>query len=157
MRATRSRFAPLTAAALTTAALTAALTAAVRPAAAQSAEARAVPGAGVHAVGATPAPAARTVATYRFTRARDGFMPTEVTIADSAGVLVAAFRLPGDRAARPMAIDLTDADLVLQGETPAGVLTLRFFRPGDAADTGAVAGRWWLGEQAGTLRGRVTR
>ena len=134
MRSMLSLVAPLAAAALTVA---------VRPAAAQ-------PVAGV-------APA-RTVATYRFTRARDGSMPSEVTIADSAGVLLASFRLPGDRAARPMAIDLTDSDLVLQGETPSGVLTLRFYRPGDlvATDAGAVAGRWWLGEQAGTLRGHVT-
>jgi hypothetical protein len=153
MRAMRSLFAPLAAATLTTA-ITTALPAAVRPAAAQSAaEARAVPVVGVSAVDVAP----RTLATYRFTRARDAFMPAEVTIADSAGVLVANFRLPGERAARPMAIDLTASDLVLQGETPAGVLTLRFYEASEVAVTGVVAGRWWLGEQAGTLRGRVTR
>jgi hypothetical protein len=137
MPTTFSRVSPLAAVALAAAL--------ARPAAAQPAV----------AVSSEAAP--RTIATYRFTGARDGTMPTQVTIADSSGVLLASFRLPGDRAARPMAIDLTDSDLVLQGETPAGVLTLRFYQPADAASKGLVSGRWWLGEQDGVLRGRVTR
>ena len=136
------------------------LAAAARPAAAQAAAAAraASPNAlAENVVERAVERAPRTLATYRFTGARDATMPTQVTIADSAGVLVASFRLPGDRAARPMAVDLTEADLVLQGETPAGVLTLRFYQRGDAAAEGLVAGRWWLGTQDGTLRGRVTR
>ena len=140
--------------------LTAALLAATaaRPAAAQRQPA--VDGRALAAESPAAGPVAnapRTVATYRFTGARDGTMPAQVTIADSAGVLVASFRLPGDRAPRPMAIDLTESDLVLQGETPGGVLTLRFYQRDDAAAAGLVAGRWWLGGQEGTLRGRVTR
>ena len=96
------------------------------------------------------------MATYRFTGVGDGTMPTEVTITDSAGVLLASFHLPSDRAARPTAVDLTDADIVLQGETPAGVLTLRFHQRGDDVAAGLVAGRWWLGTQDRSLRGRVT-
>ena len=140
------------------------LAAATRPAAAQPASASRADASSQLAAGAVEsAPASalpsapRTLATYRFTGARGAAMPTQVTIADSAGVIVASFRLPGDRAARPMAVDLTEADLVLQGETPAGVLTLRFYQRGDDATTGLVAGRWWLGTQDGTLRGRVTR
>ena len=136
------------------------LAAAARPAAAQpAAAARTVSSNALveGTAGGAAEGAPRTVATYRFTGARDAAMPTQVTIADSAGVLVASFRLPGDRAARPMAVDLTEADLVLQGETPAGMLTLRFYQRGDAAAAGLVAGRWWLGTQDGPLRGRVTR
>jgi hypothetical protein len=128
----------------------------VRSAVAQpAAAARAVPAVPAGAVTVDPAP--RTVATYRFTAARDPFMPIEVTIADSAGVPVATFRLPGDRAARPMAVDLTDTDVALHGETPDGVLTLLFYQPRAASDAGTIAGRWWLGERSGELRGRVTR
>lgn len=129
--------------------------AAVTPAAAQAtaAQAAAARPAAAFALDAAPRP----VATYRFTQARDGYMPTELVIADSAGVLSASFRLPGERAPRPMAVDATEYDLVLQGETPAGLLTLRFYLPREAAEAGVVAGRWWLGEESGTLRGRVTR
>jgi hypothetical protein len=140
--------------------LSATLLAATRPAAAQPAHAARAASSTQLAEGAVERAAEsapRTLATYRFTGARDAAMPTQVTIADSAGVIVASFRLPGDRAARPMAVDLTEADLVLQGETPAGVLTLRFYQRGDAAAAGLVAGRWWLGAQDGTLRGRVIR
>ena len=149
MRVTFALLAPLAAAVLVAAVP-------ARSVVAQSAAAaRAVPAVPAGAVTVDPAP--RPVATYRFAAARDPFMPTEVTIADSAGVPVATFRLPGDRAARPMAIDLTDSDVALHGETPDGVLTLLFYQPRTGADAGLVAGRWWLGERSGELRGRVTR
>jgi hypothetical protein len=56
-----------------------------------------------------------------------------------------------------MVVTVLDTDLVLQGETPSGVLTLQLFGQNDAATTDAVAGRWWLGEQKGELRGRAVR
>lgn len=153
-RATLVLASSLSAALLAAAARPAAAQPAAQSAAARTASPNALAG-GAAEGGSEGAP--RTLATYRFTGARDAAMPTQVTIADSAGVLVASFRLPGDRDARPMAVDLTEADLVLQGETPAGVLTLRFYQRGDAVGAGLVAGRWWLGTQDGTLRGRVTR
>ena len=151
MRSMLALAAPLAAAALTAPSLAAAQAVDAQPVAAG----RAVPVVldGGATVGAVP----RTVATYRFTRARDAFMPKRVTIADSAGVLLARFQLPGDREARPMEVDLTNRDLVLHGETPAGVLTLLFYQRPESADAGIVAGRWWLGERGGELRGRVTR
>jgi len=129
---------------------------AVRPAAAQQAapdHARPV----VQHTSYTADAAPRTVAAYRFTTPRDAALPAQVTVADSAGALVASYRLPGDRTARPMVVTVLDTDLVLQGETPSGVLTLQLFRQNDAAATDAVGGRWWLGEQKGELRGRAVR
>ena len=87
----------------------------------------------------------------------DPGVPDQVTVADSAGVIVAGLRLHGAREARPMLIDVLGTDLVLQGETPEGVLTLRLYGQGNPADTGSFAGRWWLGAREGTLRGRATR
>ena len=77
-----------------------------------------------------------------------------MTVADSLGALVASFRLPGEPTARPMLVTVLDTDLVLQGETPSGVLTLQLYRQNDSDTTDAVAGRWWLGDREGELRER---
>ena len=108
------------------------------------------------AVAADSAP--RTVAVYRFSAPRTTRMPEVVTVTDSAGQLAASFRLPGARVARPMEISVIESDLVLQGQTPTGVLTLRLYRQydGDAA-TRPVTGRWWLAGEEGVLRGRPVR
>ncbi|HKG90711.1 MAG TPA: hypothetical protein VKA84_02395 [Gemmatimonadaceae bacterium] len=147
--------------ALAAVALSVAVAAAARPAAAQ--QPTAAPG---HARPGVPrgadagdAEAARTVALYRFaTPRRSSGLPALVTVADSAGQLVASFQLPGARGWRPMEVTLIGTDLVLQGETPDGVLTLRLYgqnEPG-AAERG-LSGRWWLGGQEGELRGRPGR
>src|SRR5258708_1438018 len=70
------------------------------------------------------APLLRPVGTYRFVEPRYASMPTDVTVADSSGTLVASFRLPGESAAHHMTVDVLDAGIVLQGQTPSGVLTL---------------------------------
>ena len=131
--------------------------AAARPAAAQ----RAVPDDArplAVAAGAPTAGAVRPVATYRFAASRrHAGMPDQVTVADSAGVIVASLRLPGAREARPMLVDLFGSDIVLQGQTPEGVLTLRLYGQSDPSDAGSFAGRWWLGDREGTLRGRLSR
>lgn len=129
----------------TVAAVLVACCAATRPAAAQQALA-------VHATagGAT----VRPVALYRFATPIEAGLPTQVTIADSAGALVASYRLAGDRAVRPLTVAVLDADLVLQGEAPAGLLTLVLERQNDVP-AGAVAGRWALGARQGALRGRT--
>ena len=131
--------------------------AAARPAAAQ----RAVPDDArplALAAGTSDAVVVRPVASYRFAASRrQAGMPDRVTVADSSGVIVARLRLPGAREARPMVVDMLGTDLVLQGETPEGVLTLRLYGQGDPVDTGSFAGRWWLGEREGTLRGRTSR
>jgi hypothetical protein len=147
MRPIRSLVSPLAAAVLSAAA--------VRPAAAQQAVAldQARPVIEYSAVGVKAAP--RALASYRFVVARDAGLPAEVTVADSAGTLVASYRLPGDRAARPMVVTAFETDLVLQGESPSGVLTLQLYRANDPTAR-AVDGTWSLGSRHGTLHGRGT-
>jgi hypothetical protein len=99
--------------------------------------------------------AARPLAVYRFADAREALLPTEVTVGDSAGTLVAHYRLAGERAVRPLAVTVIGSDLVLQAEAPAGLLTLVLDRQnGDAAE-GMLSGRWTLGSRSGALRGRT--
>lgn len=102
------------------------------------------------------AAAPRTLATYRLTAPRDGSMPAVVTVADSAGTLVASYRLPGARDLQPMEVFVMDADVVLQGETPSGVLTLQLEGLNDEGGRD-FAGRWWLAGRSGALRGRARR
>jgi hypothetical protein len=127
--------------------------AAAHPVAAQQAAAPVAPRPVVERAEAADAPVLRTLATYRFAGWRDGDMPAEVTVADSAGALVASFRPTRARAASPMMVSLIDTDIVLQGETTAGVLTLRLYRQNDPATAGTLEGQWWLGERHGELRG----
>ncbi len=101
-------------------------------------------------------PIVRTLATYRFATAHVSGMPFEVTIADSAGTLVGTYRAHGSAAPQPMIVTSTGADLVLQGTTPHGVLTLRLDNQNGGSDS-AITGHWWLGNQEGDLTGRVTR
>jgi hypothetical protein len=103
------------------------------------------------------APASRPLAIYRLTGARDGALPATVTVADSAGTLVASYRLPGARDEQPMAVFVLDTDLVLQGETSTGILTLQLVGLNDAEPAGAITGRWWLAGQSGALRVRAAR
>lgn len=144
MRATLSNLLPLAATALL---------AAASPAAAQRAAARPI------APDLATAGTVRPVATYQLLApTRTSRLPERITVADSAGGLVAHFRLPGDRTAYPMLVVVMGSDLVLQGETPAGVLTLELFDandPRDAATRGTTpTGRWHVDAQQGTLRAR---
>jgi hypothetical protein len=148
MRASR----PAVAAAIA-ATITAAL-AAPRPAAAQAA----APAAAQADVRRPDAPATaailRPAATFRFARRDAAAFPTDVTVADSAGQLVARYRLDGDRVARPMVVTVIDTSLVLQAETPSGQLLTILLDGQNAPSSGPVTGRWWLGEASGALRGR---
>jgi hypothetical protein len=122
-----------------------------RPAAAQSvARTQARP-----ALAAADAP--RALVTYRFVGPRDDSLPATVTVADSAGALVARYWLPGDGRARALAVEVLDTDLVLQGEAPAGLLTLVLVGQNGVATPGAVTGRWALGARAGALHARGRR
>jgi hypothetical protein len=98
--------------------------------------------------------AARPVATYHLAAGRDAGLPARVTVSDSAGALVASYQPAAGGAARALAVAVLDTDLVLQGETPTGLLTLVL--DGQAvAPAGRVTGRWALGDRGGPLRGRV--
>jgi hypothetical protein len=127
----------------------AALAAAARPAAAQAAAAQS----DIRRAEVAVAAAARPVAVYRI-RVPHAALPTSVTVADSAGDIVASYRVAGDPAPRPMTISVSGSDLVLRAETASGPLTMVLDRQnGDGGQ--AVTGRWRLGQEAGMLRGRV--
>jgi hypothetical protein len=99
----------------------------------------------------------RTLAVYRFSTASVAGMPSQVTVADSAGELVATFRRAGTANTTPMLVDVLDSDITLHGATPSGVLTLVLFGQNDPTATGALIGRWTLGDRQGVLRGYAER
>ena len=83
----------------------------------------------------------RTLAVYRFSNASVTGMPSQVTVADSSGELVASFRRAGTANATPMLVDVLDNDITLHGATPSGVLTLVLFGQNDPTAAGALIGR----------------
>ena len=104
----------------------------------------------------------RPVATYRLlASANDRTLPDHITVSDSAGALVASYRLANDNTTYPMLVVAFGTDLVLQGETRAGVLTLELFdgnsSPAAATKDSATTGRWHLAGRQGELRTRATR
>jgi hypothetical protein len=144
MRSLRSFVSPLATAGL--------VAVATSSAAAQTVAAHAT----AHSVAATSVPVApRIVALYHFATTGGG-MPSEVTLADSAGVLVANYRLWGANRAEPMMVDFVNTDLVLQGQTPSGVLTL-LLNQQPVPETGSIViGRWMLENRQGELRARAS-
>ena len=103
-----------------------------------------------------PAPRQRTLAIYQFDGSHEG-IPAQVTVADSAGKLVASYRLRGGWADRPMTIDVADSDILLQAQTPRGTLTMVFYQQNDPDAAGPFVGAWSLGTRQGELRGRAER
>ena len=104
------------------------------------------------AAGAVP----RAVATYEV-RVRHAAVPTRVTVADSAGTLVASYRVDGAAAPLPMTVGLRGSDLLLSTDTPDGLLTIVLHQQGGAGGAAgdAVTGHWRVGAHGGLLRGRV--
>ena len=98
----------------------------------------------------------RTIAIYQFEASRTWGMPNQVTLSDSLGKLFATFTLPGDRAEQPMMVDATETDIVLQGRTPSGILTLVLFEKVPSS-LSPLRGHWYLGEREGELLGRGAR
>jgi hypothetical protein len=70
---------------------------------------------------------------------------------------VASYRLARGRGTGPMMVDALATDLMLQGQTPAGLLTLLLYRQNNSDAEDTFVGRWSLGEHGGELRGRTTR
>jgi hypothetical protein len=104
---------------------------------------------------AIPTGAARVVASYDFWNApRDAAFPRSVTVADSAGTIVAHIDLAGDSKSIPMTVTVIERNLVLQGQTADGVLTLVLDRQNEGGVTKLTSGTWTLGKAQGTLRGR---
>ena len=132
--------------------------AAVRPVAAQTAAATEYIRPVVERAERTTDELPRQLVIYRFARAHGAIMPTQVIVADSAGQLVATFRLAGSNSERPMQVEVLGSDLVLQGETPSGVLTLVLHDQNDSRGDDTLVGSWTLGSrQGGELRGHVKR
>jgi hypothetical protein len=131
--------------------------AAARPAAAQRAATPEYVRLIVNAAAPADPAIVRTVAVYRFSGARNLDMPTRVTVADSAGELVASYQLSGNRGVGPMTIAIRDTALVLRSETRKGLLTLVLYNPETAQVSGAIVGYWTLGEYQGELRGLAAR
>ncbi len=97
----------------------------------------------------------RVVATYEFGNAGSSVtFPRRVTVSDSAGILVARAALTGQRDEIPMQVTVLASDLVLQGETLDGLLTMVFDRQAEGGATKVTRGRWTLGTVEGKLRGR---
>jgi hypothetical protein len=97
------------------------------------------------------------IATYRFVGWRGAGLPTEVSLGDSAGTLVASYRTARMPDARPMSVYVVGEDVYLIGETTRGPLTIEFYERSRGSGDRALTGRWTLGDQAGDLRGRVER
>ena len=109
-------------------------------------------------VEAADAPVVRTIAIYRFAASRLLRLPTIITVADSAGQLVANFKLANASQSGPMSVDVMGNDIILQGETSRGLLTLVLYRQNAADSPSEFVGYWSLGnEEHGDLRGRTTR
>lgn len=99
--------------------------------------------------------AARVVATYDFGPTARGFtFPSAITIADSAGTLVASAKVKGSRTQVPMLVHVIESDLVLEAYMPDGVLTVVLDNQGSGEANTFTHGRWALGKAEGTLRPR---
>jgi hypothetical protein len=95
----------------------------------------------------------RVLATYGFQNApRDVAFPRLVTVADSAGTLLASVELTKDNRTVPMIVNVIENNLVLQGTTPDGVLTLVLDRINEGGNTALTTGTWTLGRNSGALR-----
>jgi hypothetical protein len=97
------------------------------------------------------------IVTYRFVGWRGADLPTEVSLADSAGTFVAHYRTPRTPDARPMSVDVRGENVYMIGDTPAGVLSIEFYERSRTARDGVLEGRWTLGARSGELRGRLER
>jgi hypothetical protein len=147
MRAHTSFYSLLTAAALSAAAAT--------PAAAQQTitPVRLVAST---AIVAEPRSGTRTLATYDFDSSLPG-MPSRVTVADSAGIMVASYRPRGTGIEQPMKVAVVDRDILLEAETVRGTLTMALYDQNDPKAAGAIIGTWKLGSIQGELRARAVR
>ena len=82
-------------------------------------------------------------------------MPATVVVADSAGQLVASYRLAKDPSEHRMGVFVYHDDLVVVGETEKGVLEMIFDRQAQGTPGHTITGRWSRGSEEGVLRGRV--
>jgi hypothetical protein len=97
----------------------------------------------------------RVIATYHFGAPnRTIAFPATIVVADSAGTLVANARMAGEHGTLPLQVSVLDSDLVLQGETRDGTLTLVLGQQAVSNAPRDADGRWSLGSAEGRLRTR---
>ena len=105
---------------------------------------------------AIPTGTARVVASYDFFNApNSSAFPRSVTVADSAGTIVAYVDVAGEAKSIPMTVTVIERNLVLQGQTADGVLTLMLDRQNEGGVIKLTSGTWTLGKAQGQLRERV--
>lgn len=105
---------------------------------------------------AIPSTNARIVATYDFRNSANNVaFPRSVTVADSAGAILARVEMGAEQRSIPMTVTVIESNLVLQGQTPEGLLTLVLDRQNEGGDTKLSSGTWTLGRNSGQLRGKV--
>lgn len=98
----------------------------------------------------------RIIATYSFRNApQSAAFPRNVTVADSAGTIIARVEIGTEQASIPMTVTVIERNLVLQGETSEGLLTLVLDRQNEGGVTKLTSGSWTLGKAQGELRGRA--
>ncbi|MDZ7632047.1 MAG: hypothetical protein U5K74_12060 [Gemmatimonadaceae bacterium] len=81
--------------------------------------------------------------------------PRIITVADSAGAILASVEMAGESRSIPMTVTVIETNLVLQGETREGLLTLVLENQNEGGATRLTTGTWTLGRNSGLLRGRV--
>ncbi len=99
-----------------------------------------------------PTGPSRVVAAYDFWNGPSAAFARSVTIADSAGTIIAKVELANERRSVPMTVTVIESNLVLQGDTPDGVLTLVLDRQNEGGKTTLDSGTWTLGRASGQLR-----
>lgn len=105
---------------------------------------------------ATDATAPRVLARYDFgAPQRLLSFPSTITVADSAGQLVASARVAGTPTTIPMIVHVIESDLILEAATPEGILTVVLDKQAQGGETKLSAGRWSLGKTEGRLRARA--
>jgi hypothetical protein len=111
---------------------------------------------GTTAVAPSATSPVRIVASYDVRNApANSAFPRTIIVADSAGAILASVDMAGEARSIPMTVTVIETNLVLQGETRDGLLTLVLEKQNEGGNTKLTAGTWTLGKNTGTLRGRV--
>ena len=98
-------------------------------------------------------PVPRVIARYTFdSPSGSAALPYLVLVADSAGTIIARASVRDQDQEIPLTVTVLDADLMLQGLTDNGLLTLVLDRQSLGDGSRIANGRWTLGRDGGTLR-----
>lgn len=105
---------------------------------------------------AMPIAGSRLVASYDFRNSpTDVGFPRSVTVTDSAGTILARVEMGAAATSIPMTVTVIESNLVLQGQTTDGVLTLVLDRQNEGGEIKLTTGTWTLGRNSGQLHGKT--